>query len=104
MATNQNTNEGVNQGPDELGKKIEAIGKLLDLFKYERIMYLSVTIISLLVLLGCALYMLYTRGKDSMPEVIAMFGSSGGIMVTCGRLLKMWSDAIQILSGIQNKA
>ena len=79
-----------------LDTKVEAIKSLLDAFKYERIVYLIVTVISLFVLFGCALYLIFTN--QSIAAVIGMFGSSGAITYTAGRVLRMWSEALRILS------
>ena len=86
----------------DLDNKINAIKQLLQLFRFERMLYLIVTILSLLVLIGCALYLLL-KGDSQIPAVVGMFGSSGSIAFSCGRLLKMWSDAIRILSPITSK-
>jgi hypothetical protein len=88
---------------NELNEKVEAIGKLLQMFKMERFIYLGVTIISFFALMSCACYMVSAKGGNQLPIVIGMFGSSGGIAFTCGRLLKMWSDAMQILSPFTDK-
>lgn len=89
---------------DDLDKRVVAIGKLLEMFKFERMVYLTVTILSLIVLICCAVYMIFIqKNNDLIPAIIAMFGSSGGIAFTCGRLLKMWSDAMQILAPLNSK-
>ncbi|HTY11512.1 MAG TPA: hypothetical protein VMF88_10610 [Bacteroidota bacterium] len=88
---------------DDLDKKVEAIGKLLKMFKMERIVYLIVTIVSFCSLLGCAIYLIYSKGQEEIPSIIGMFGSSGGIAFTSGRLLKMWSDALQLLNPVGRK-
>ncbi|MFD1874495.1 hypothetical protein [Hymenobacter bucti] len=80
---------------NDLDLKIDAIGKLLNLFKLERLIYAIVTIISLIVLLSCAIFLL--KDHDS-AKAIGLFGSSGAITFTLGRLLKMWNDALNILS------
>ncbi len=81
--------------------RINAIRQLLELFKFERMVYLGGTVFSVIVLLGCAIYLL-RQGESQIPAVVGMFTSTGGVAVTCGRLLKMWSDAMQLLSSIQN--
>jgi hypothetical protein len=86
---------------NELDGKVKAIRQLLDMFKIERMVYLGITILCLLVLLGCAFYLLF--GKGEIAAVIGMFSASGGVTYTCGRLLKMWSDAMQLLSSIKKE-
>lgn len=87
---------------NSLEEKVKAIRQLLDLFKFERMVYLGITILSLIVLIGCAIYML-GQGNSQVPAVIGMFTSSGGVAYTCGRLLKMWSDAMQLLGSIKDE-
>jgi hypothetical protein len=82
---------------NELNIKIEAISRLLHLFQLERIIYVIVTLLSLLVLLSCAIYLLATKGSSDTAPVIGLFGSSGAITFTLGRLLRMWNDAMKIL-------
>jgi len=88
---------------DDLNDKIDAIGRLLQLFKLERVIYVIVTLLSLLVLLSCAVYLLVTKGSSDIAPVAGLFGSSGAITFTLGRLLRMWSDAMNILSPINKK-
>ena len=86
---------------NSLDEKVKAIKELLDVFKFERMVYLGITILSLIVLFGCAIYLL-SQDKNQLPAVIGLFTSSGGVAYTCGRLLKMWSDAIQLLGSFKN--
>ena len=85
-----------------LDEKVKAIRQLLELFKFERIVYLIITLISLVILLGCAIYLLL-QGSSQIPAVIGLFTSSGAVAYTCGRLLKMWGDAIQLLGSIKKE-
>lgn len=78
------------------GDRLGAIGQLLEMFKMERLVYLIVTLISVIVLLTCAVVLLWKRSANYV-EIIGLFGSSGGITYSTGRLLRMWSDAIRIL-------
>lgn len=82
----------------DLEQRIDAIGKLLYLFRFERRVYLTVTILSLIVLLLVAGYMAYDDGGDSIPEIIGLFSSAGGITYSAGRLLRMWSEALKVLT------
>jgi hypothetical protein len=80
----------------DLQSRVKAIKELLGAFKYERMVYVVVTLISVIVLLSCAVAMLLR--SDGQPMlVLGLFGGSGGILYTSGRLLKMWSDALGIL-------
>lgn len=76
--------------------RIDAIRELLALFRLERTVYLVITIFSLFILLTCAVVLMF-RNTVGTPELIGLFGSSGGITYSTGRLLKMWSEAINVL-------
>ena len=85
-----------------IDKKVNAIRQLLTMFKIERIIYLSVTILALIVLFVCAIYLLLSQeGTKEIPYVIGLFASGGAVTFTCSRLLKMWSDAIQLIGNIK---
>lgn len=81
--------------------KLSAIDNLLKMFKMERVVYLIVTVISFFVLLGSATYLLFIDCTSSLIVYIGMFGSSGAIAFTSGRLLRMWRDAMQFLMDIK---
>ena len=83
--------------PDnDLDQRIQAIKQLLAIFKLERTVYLTVTIISLVMLLGSAAIVMY-KGSAGPFEFTGLFGSAGAITYTTGRLLRMWSEALQVL-------
>lgn len=88
---------------NNLDEKVQAIKQLLDLFKFERMVYLGITILSLIVLIGCAIFLLIQQKGSQIPAVIGLFTSSGGVAYTCGRLLKMWGDAMHLLGSIKNE-
>lgn len=79
-----------------LTEKIGAIRELLQIFKFERIVYLAVTIISLLLLLASAIALMI-KGKAGSIELVGLFGSAGAITYTAGRLLRMWAEALRVL-------
>jgi hypothetical protein len=82
----------------QISESVNAIEKLLELFKFERYCYLAITIISLFVLLAIAVVLLVSDFKNHVVLVVAMFVPSGAIAYTYGRVLKMWSDALQFLA------
>jgi hypothetical protein len=75
---------------------MQTIKQLLDLFRLERMVYLAVTLSSVVVLLACAIILL-VRKESPASAILGLFGASGGITYSTGRLLKMWSDAIRML-------
>lgn len=77
---------------------VEAVKQLLALFKLERMVYLAITLICLLLLIFVAVMQLNSPGDDSKYAVVTgLVGSSGGIVYTAGRLLKMWSEAMRLI-------
>lgn len=60
--------------------------------------HLAVTSISLLMLLLSAGVLLY-KGKAGPAELSGLFGSSGLITYSAGRLLFMWNQALRLLAG-----
>ena len=80
----------------DLTRRIAAIKQLLGLFRLERMVYICVTVMSLGILFWCAISMMNKEGGEA-TVVVAIFGGSGGILYTTGRLLKMWSDALRML-------
>ena len=84
---------------DSRRERLQSIKQLLDMFRLERVVYLAVTLISVSVLLTCAITLLLRKEAPSpYAAVFGLFGASGGITYSTGRLLRMWSDAIRILN------
>lgn len=81
---------------DELEQRIKSIRQLLDIFKVERMVYLTVTILSLIMLLSSAAVVIYKDAAGAL-EITGLFGSAGAITYTAGRLLRMWSEALRVL-------
>ena len=80
----------------EFSARLEAVERLTQLFKLERMVHLGVTSISLLMLLASA-GVLLLKGKAGPAELTGLFGSSGLITYSAGRLLVMWNQALQLL-------
>jgi hypothetical protein len=91
-------NEGQATASDDLEKRFILVVRLTRLFQPERIVHLSVTSISLIMLLASAGSLLI-QGKAGSAELTGLFGSSGIITYTAGRLLAMWSQALRVLVG-----
>ena len=72
--------------------------RLTNLFKLERLVHLAVTSLSLAMLLGSAGVLLY-KGRAGPAELTGLFGSSGLITYSAGRLLFMWNQALRLLAG-----
>ncbi len=83
--------------PDEIGERLNAVKELTAIFKLERMVYLGVTVISLLMLIGVAVSLIQKEGSARNIELGMLFGSSGLITYTAGRLLHMWTLALNCL-------
>lgn len=66
------------------------------MFALERTVYLVITVVSVVALMTCAVYLLVT-GKGDTAILVGLFGPSGGIIYSTGRLLKMWSEALRVV-------
>jgi len=86
----------------DLRQRLEAVERLTTLFRTERTVYLATTIISLLMLVGSAVSLMM-RDKAGTPELTMLFGSSGLITYTAGRLLYMWNEALKRLIPSDNR-
>lgn len=83
---------------DNLTSTVNAIKELVALFKTERIVYLVITVISVLVLIGTAISLIIkSESQENTIEIMGLFGSTGGIVYSTGRLLKMWSEAMNLI-------
>jgi hypothetical protein len=80
----------------ELNSRYMVVEKLVKLFKFERIVHLIVTGVSLIILIGAISAMLIFK-QAGTAELSLMFGSSGLITYTGGRLLKMWDQALSVI-------
>jgi hypothetical protein len=80
----------------DLSARVEAVERLTRLFRMERMVYLAITCISLLMLLSSAAILILNK-KAGPAELTGLFGSSGLITYSAGRLLVMWNQALQLL-------
>ena len=83
---------------DEIQSRMDAVERLTRLFRLERIVHLSITSLSLALLLVSAGVLLY-KGQAGPAELTGLFGSSGLITYSAGRLLFMWNQALRLLAG-----
>src|SRR5215470_10139059 len=81
-----------------LKERMAAVKQLAALFRAERIVHLVVTTVSLIMLLTSACIMI-VRSQADPTALTLMFGSSGLITYSANRLLRMWDQALQLLTG-----
>lgn len=72
----------------------ESIEFLLNNFKIERYVYLSVTLLSIILLLIIAVILFLSKDYKS---IFIMLGPTGLITLVFSRVLKMWSDCIELI-------
>ncbi len=88
--------------------EIQALKSLLDMFKLERRVYILLSILSTIILITCAFFLILSdshkeNNKVNIATSVGMFGSSGAIAYTTNKLLKMWNDAIIIISKLYQR-
>ena len=82
--------------PDDIKARMDAVERLTNLFRMERFVYLTISTMSLAILLTSAAVLLINRSAGTI-ELTGLFGSSGLITYSTGRLLTMWNQALQLL-------
>jgi hypothetical protein len=79
--------------------KIEDIQKLIDTFKMERIIYVILTSISAMSLIGIGLYVAVV--EKNYQGFIALLVPTGTLTLCIFRVLKMWDDALKYISNVK---
>ena len=82
----------------DLDERLRAVERLIGIFRTERLVYLFFAAISMALLLVCAGSALY-KGTAEVTELTGLFGSTGVIGYTAGRILQMWSQALRMIAG-----
>ena len=96
------------KGSDQnLRERLAVVKDLIAVFKFERLVYLTIIVVSFIALMASAVLLL-VGGRTETIHFTLLFGSSGAISYTGARLLRMWSDALHFLlpvikQGIQNE-
>ncbi len=77
---------------------LREVEKLIQMFRPERMVLMAITITSTVFLLVCAGFLMF---RENYVMAIGLFGSTGALTYTTGRLLSMWQDVLRILYGEQ---
>ncbi|HEX2817049.1 MAG TPA: hypothetical protein VHN39_11675 [Phenylobacterium sp.] len=83
---------------DPLDDRLRVVQALVKLFSFERYVYLATNGFSVLMLLLAAARLLITQKPDT-AVLLALFGSTGLITFSLGRVLRMWDQAVRVLIG-----
>ena len=86
----------------ESDNPLNDVRELLKEFKLERYFYVFTNGCSFIVLMVCAIMLIYQDLNENVQIVIGMFGSSGTILFSTGKILKMWNDALNYLKSSRN--
>jgi len=81
--------------PDK--KRLKDIQELIKTFEMERIVYVILTCISAISLLGIGLYL--AIAKDNFQAFLTLLVPTGTLTMCIFRVLKMWDDAVAYLKG-----
>lgn len=81
-------------------ERIDEVQKLVETFKMERIIYVILTTISAISLIGIGLYLAIFKGN--FQGFITLLVPTGTLTLCIFRILKMWDDAIKYISTSQN--
>ena len=82
----------------DLNNRIDGAERLLKIFLPERIVYIVVSGLAIILLFISAVSLLKTTGKIDIVVISGLFGSSGAITLAIGRTLKMWNDVVKMVN------
>jgi hypothetical protein len=80
---------------------IDKIKELVKIFRPERIIFGTFTVLSFIILISCAIIMI-VQDSENIASIIGLFGSTGVITYTSSKILKMWSDSIDFINKNKN--
>lgn len=86
---------------EEIEVRVKAVKTLLEAFKLERILYIIISCLSVIILLCVPIYIIY-KEPDKIEWVIGLFVPAGAITISIGKLLKMWNQAISFVDNENN--
>lgn len=77
--------------------QLKRILTVVNIFKMERIVYVTLTIISALSILGIGLYL--AIAKENITAFLTLLVPTGTLTMCIFRILKMWDDVLKFLIG-----
>ena len=89
------------EGIDEQRIKtaVDALMQILKANRLERWVYLTISVVSFLVLLVIVVFELI-KGSIDITTFVAMFGTTGIVGVCVARVLEVWKDCVKLLTSI----
>lgn len=79
-----------------MGNAKENIDFMLNKFKVERYFYIAATGASVILLGTCIFFLLKDNPVKQIPQILTMLGPTGLITYSCSRILKMWTDCLEL--------
>jgi|GEM_PF-1168916 len=79
--------------------KIEEVQKLVDTFKMERVIYVILTTLSAVSLVGIGIYV--ALAEKDYASFVALLVPTGTLTLCIFRVLKMWDDALKYISNVK---
>ena len=80
-----------------MDERINAVRTLLSFFRVERILYVTMSLISVSMILFVGYKLVESGAKPA--HLVGIFGAGGLISVGIGRLLTMWTQALRLVAG-----
>jgi hypothetical protein len=79
-----------------LREKLEVAKELVSTFKPERYLFFIISTISVLALLVISIYS-FMKGAIDSKTFFALFAPAGGISISAGLILRMFSNCLEFL-------
>ena len=76
-------------------QKMEAVERLTATFKMERIVYLILTMLSAITIIGIGMYLAIE--KNDYKSFITLSVPTGTLTLCIGRIYKMWDDIMRLI-------
>jgi len=83
----------------KVNSAMDAIERLVVIFKMERQIYLIITFLSFAIVIVAAIWLLTNNSQDNQLILasVGLFMGSGGIIYSAGRLLVMFNKSIDLI-------
>jgi hypothetical protein len=80
--------------------RLHAVEQLIKIFHLERIIHLSISIVSFIMLVSMAVFIFVKNGEQGQKYVFsALFLAPSGVLIyMSAAFLKMWTQALQVLN------
>ena len=89
-----------NGSAPDLNNRAAVVAELAKLYRPERITYLVISILALIMVVACTVIVVVRQGIE-WAQLTLLFGSSGVITFACSRVLLMWSRAMEVVFSVK---